>query len=364
MTIQEQKVRIIALAKIKRTIRAKDLVALLKVSRQYVNVLLNYLITEEKLIKIGSTRSAFYVLPRYAAEHLELFPTRIFKKLVNSKLEEHRVLEQVESNSPLILKLKGNIRSIFGYAFTEMLNNAIEHSQSKYIDIEVVLGKGKLSFLVTDYGVGVFRNIMKKKKLSSEIDAIRELLKGKATTQPKAHSGEGIFFTSKTADVFFLDSYGNQLVINNKARDVFIVKPRIFRKGTRVSFVVDVNSNRHIKDIFDEFTGNFPESDFNFDKTEMKMKLFTGGSIYVSRSQARRILSGLEKFRSIVFDFDQIPIIGQAFADEIFRVFHEKNPEIRLNIVNANNAVKFMINRAEGNNPRKPKLFDSLNEQK
>ena len=75
--------------------------------------------------------------------------------------------------------------------------------------------------------------------------------------------------------------------------------------------------------------------------------------VHVSRSQARRVLTNLEKFKSIIFDFDKVPMIGQAFADEIFRVFHEKHPEIKLQAVSMNDAVKFMIDRVEGHNPRK-----------
>src|SRR3989338_8465686 len=88
----------------------------------------------------------------------------------------------------------------------EMFNNAIEHSESKIISVEVSLRNNKLSFIVEDSGIGVFRNIMKKKGLRSVIEAIQDLLKGKTTTMPKSHSGEGIFFTSKASDLFILDS--------------------------------------------------------------------------------------------------------------------------------------------------------------
>lgn len=355
MTNQER--RILDLIRFKKSIRAKDAVSLLKVSRQYVNILLNGLIAQDRVIKIGSTRNAFYVLPGYASQHLEIFPSRIAKRYKNANLEEHIVLDQIENKCPLILKLSENIRSIFTYAFSEMFNNAIEHSQSKYIDVEVVLAKSNLNFLVTDYGVGVFRNIMKKKNLRSELEAIQELLKGKATTKPQAHSGESIFFTSKTADVFILDSYGHQLVVNNKENDVFVGKPKIFRKGTRVSFKLSTNSVRHLTSVFRKYTDVASDGDPSFDKTEVKIKLLTGGSIYVSRSQARRVLADLDKFKSIIFDFDAVPMIGQAFADEIFRVFHNKYPDIKLRYANTNEAVKFMIDRVAGHNPRRPNLF-------
>jgi len=66
----------------------------------------------------------------------------------------------------------------------------------------------------------------------------------------------------------------------------------------------------------------------------------------VSRSQARRVLGGLELFREVTLDFKDIEYIGQAFADEIFRVFPNMNPNTSIIAQNANPDVQNMINRA------------------
>ena len=71
------------------------------------------------------------------------------------------------------------------------------------------------------------------------------------------------------------------------------------------------------------------------------------GTIYVSRSQARALLVGLDKFRKVVLDFEGVSDIGQAFADEIFRVFKIAHPEVEIEFVNANDAVRFMIKMAK-----------------
>jgi hypothetical protein len=68
---------------------------------------------------------------------------------------------------------------------------------------------------------------------------------------------------------------------------------------------------------------------------------------YVSRSQARRILAGLEKFKTIELDFKDVKTIGQAFADEIFRIWQAGHKEVRFKIQNANENVMLMIKRAE-----------------
>ncbi|HEY4507170.1 MAG TPA: DUF4325 domain-containing protein [Candidatus Paceibacterota bacterium] len=334
----------------KKQLKTRDLVSIFGVSRQYISFLLKQLVNERKIVKTGSTSKASYLNPKYAANHLELFPNKIKKTLKNKGLEEHKVLNELENKFPLILTLKENVRSIFTYAFSEMLNNAIEHSKSKNITVEVRIENKKLFFDVIDSGIGVYKNIMVKRTLKSELEAIQDLLKGKTTTQPKSHSGEGIFFTSRAGDLFNLDSFGYRLVIvNNRINDVFLQKPKAIRKGTKVSFSISIDSDRHLNDIFRKYTGENEDGYQGFDKTEVKIKLYTIGGVFVSRSQARRVLSGLDKFKSVVFDFDKVPMIGQAFADEIFRVFHNNLPDIKLQFINTNEAVKFMIERVEKN---------------
>lgn len=105
-------------------------------------------------------------------------------------------------------------------------------------------------------------------------------------------------------------------------------------------------SSNHLNEVFKKYTNLTEESDYGFDKTEIRIKLYTTGGVHISRSQARRVLSGLEKFKIIVFDFDKVPTVGQAFADEVFRVFHNKYPQIKLEVENMTDGVKFMIERA------------------
>ncbi|MEK6599384.1 MAG: STAS-like domain-containing protein, partial [Deltaproteobacteria bacterium] len=196
-------------------------------------------------------------------------------------------------------------------------------------------------------GIGVFRNIMQKRRLKSELEAIQDLLKGKTTTAPKSHSGEGIFFTSKAGDLFILDSFGHQLIVNNEIPDVFVKTTKEMKRGTRVIFKLYITSKRHLNELFRQYTKLTKDSDYGFDKTKIQVKLYTIGDVHISRSQSRRVLSGLEKFKIIIFDFDKVPVVGQAFADEIFRVFHNKHPHITLEEVNMNEGVKFMVERAK-----------------
>jgi anti-sigma regulatory factor (Ser/Thr protein kinase) len=317
------------------------------VSRQYVNIVMSDLIAEKKVIKLGGTRNAFYVSTDYVHEHPDILPTIFKKKYKNISLEEHQVLMELEEKFPLISNIPENIKSIFTFAFSEMLNNAIEHSESKIISVEISLRNKKLSFIIEDSGVGVFRNIMKKKSLRSVIEAIQDLLKGKTTTMPKSHSGEGIFFTSKASDLFILDSFNHQLSIQTLLNDVKVKNITTSKRGTRVIFEISVDSELHLNDVFKKYTNLSEDSNHGFDKTEIRVKLFTTSGVHISRSQARRILSGLDKFKIILLDFDKVPVVGQAFADEIYRVFQNAHPGILIQEENMSEGVRFMVERAK-----------------
>jgi len=352
------KEKVLEIAKKEGIFNRKDIALRFDVSRQYASRIIALLVAQGKLLKIGSTNNALYAFPPYAAQHLEILPTKITKTFRNKNLEEHRVLDSIEADFPLLLKLNESDRSIFTYAFSEMLNNAIEHSGSERILVEVSIQNNILSFVVDDFGIGVFRNIRQKKGLRSELEAIQDLLKGKTTTLPQSHSGEGIFFTSKIGDIFILESYGYRLIADNTLPDIFLEEPSgKKKKGTRVIFQIATTSQGHLNDVFKKYANIDEESNYGFDKTEIQVKLYTIGGVHISRSQARRVLSGLEKFRVIVFDFDKVPVVGQAFADEIFRVFHTAYPGIKLQTTNMNEAVKFMVERATGDNPRNQDMF-------
>ncbi len=339
------KEKILDIANKQRKITTRELSVEFGVSRQYLNQLLSELIADKKILKIGGTRSAFYVSSLYAKKHPEIIPNVFRKKYKNESLEEHEVLMDIEKRFPLLVNLPENIHSIFTFAFSEMFNNAIEHSRSKIIGMEVSLRDKKLFFVIEDSGIGVFRNIMKKKKLDSEIQAIQDLLKGKTTTMPKSHSGEGIFFTSKSADKFNLDSFGYHLIISKN--DIEVKQVSKIKRGTRVMFEIDITSSLHLTDVFKRFTNLTKNSDHGFDKTEIRVELYTMSGVHISRSQARRILSGLEKFKIILLDFDKVPVVGQAFADEIYRVFQNMHPDIVIQEENISEGVQFMIERAK-----------------
>ena len=117
--------------------------------------------------------------------------------------------------------------------------------------------------------MGIFKNIMAKKGLANELEAVQDLLKGKQTTAPEAHSGEGIFFTSRAAAVLVIKSSHKKLVFDGKLNDVVMrdIKPV---KGASVEFEIDLASKRNLADIFRAWTAGA----FDFGKTSVKVMLY------------------------------------------------------------------------------------------
>ena len=105
--------QILKIAKEKGKLYSKDLMGQFKVSRQYANLLVSGLILENKLIKLGSTRKAFYVTPEYAQAHQEIFPLRYVKTFKNEGLEEHKVLNQIEETFPILKNFSENNHRFF-----------------------------------------------------------------------------------------------------------------------------------------------------------------------------------------------------------------------------------------------------------
>ncbi len=334
------KEKILQFIKMNKIAKAIDLAAEFGVSRQYIGRVLKGMATAGEVIKIGSTRSARYTLAQFEDS---IGVDKVSRRLRNDNLKEHEISDQLLINFPAYKLAPENVQSIINYAFSEMLNNAIDHSKSENIEVEIIDNGKSINFIVNDFGIGVFRNIMAKRHLKNEYEAMQDLLKGKTTTAPRAHSGEGIFFTSKSADRFVLESYGQRLIIDNVIRDVFFEDQKPRKNGTKVIFSIAKKSDRHLINIFQKYETD-PEN-HAFDKTEIQVRLYTMGTVYVSRSQARRILTDLDKFKSIIFDFNQVPTVGQAFADEIFRVFKNDHPDIKLEAIKMNEAVRFMVER-------------------
>jgi anti-sigma regulatory factor (Ser/Thr protein kinase) len=289
------------------------------------------------VVKTGRTRGVSYFLKSSLQKKLEFS--------IKPGLEEHQVWMDYFHDAFSILP--ENIYSICNYGFSEMFNNAIDHSEGTRIAVRSKIKKDILKLNIYDNGVGIFNKVKNAFGLENERASILELTKGRLTTDPDHHTGEGVFFTSRAVDEFTVISSRLTYIKNNLEDDWFIETPEHPIKGTGVFLEIRLNSNKKLKDVFRQSStleqrGGVPK----FDKTLIRVELSKSDQErYVSRSQAKRILAGLEKFNHIVLDFSNIKTVGQGFVDEVFRIFQSKYPKIKLEYSNANEDVRFMIER-------------------
>jgi anti-sigma regulatory factor (Ser/Thr protein kinase) len=230
---------------------------------------------------------------------------------------------------------------ILVYAFTEMLNNAIDHSESATVVISVWISEAQWSFEIRDFGVGVFAKLSEGLRLGSDLEALQELSKGKRTTSPQFHTGEGIFFTSKLVDFFRLTSSGVRWTVDNLREDQALgIVPS--EAGTKIECQIDPRTERSTTEVFRQFS-----EEHEFVRTRPVVKLFGIGTPFVSRSEARRLLDGLdEDFEIVEVDFTGVIDVGQGFIDELLRVWPSTHPSKTVIPIKMNEAVEFMVNRA------------------
>ena len=221
-----------------------------------------------------------------------------------------------------------------------MLNNAIDHSGSTSARIRIEHDSTHVAFEIEDDGIGALRKVQTARALSSPLDALQQLSKGKVTTSPERHTGEGLFFTSKAVERFELESTGLRWIVDNLVRDQAVLEVRS-RPGTRVLCRISKASENALEGLFAEYT-----RDFQFTRTRTVVKLFAHGVEFVSRSQAKRLVEGLDAFRDVVIDFEHVTMVGQGFADEVFRVWAKGHTGTKLEAVHMVPTVELMVRRA------------------
>lgn len=256
-------------------------------------------------------------------------------------LEEHLVDQRLAAEFEAVGTLEGEVATVVSYIVAELVNNAIDHSGGEEVRVSAREAGGRLIFEFDDDGVGAFAHVREELELADDLSAIQELSKGKTTTAPEHHSGEGLFFVSKAANVFRMESGSLAWIVDNDRGDVAIESLASPRRGTRLIVEVDTAQVHDLTAIFAQYT-----EDYGFTKTRTTIKLFTIGVRFMSRSQAKRLLHGLDQFREIVLDFSGVKAVGQGFADEVFRIWAKAHEGISLIPVNMNDAVAFMVKRA------------------
>lgn len=324
---------------------AKDLTrsvaAHFDISRQAAHQQVAKLVKEGVIVASGTGRNRRY----------ELAPLvdKSFIIPITKSLQEDSVWRELVR--PALQNIAENARRICEYGLTEMLNNAIDHSEGRHVSISILVKPTKIRLVVDDDGIGIFHKIQRELGLIDPRLAILELAKGKLTTDPSRHTGEGIFFTSRVFDSFVILSRNLTFLHNSGEKDWLMddesegeAEIDTF-KGTCITMEIDPHTSRSLKEVFNQFAS--PESDYGFAKTVVPVHLARiGDENLMSRSQAKRLLGRVDRFQEVILDFDKVDTIGQAFADEIFRVYRLQHPNVNIVPINTNENVAKMMMRA------------------
>jgi anti-sigma regulatory factor (Ser/Thr protein kinase) len=324
-----------------------------QVSRQTIVNYLTKLTNEGLITASGKTRARKYELVNFIDKE--------FFKLVVPELQEDVLWR--EDILPYVKDLNSNVLDICQYGFTEIIRNVFDHSESKNVEYFIKRNAICVNLSVSDSGVGIFNKIQKYFKLNDPRHALLELTKGKLTSDPQHHSGEGIFFTSRMFDRFMILSNPLHYTRLSEVHDWLVEVGESKQKGTMVTMEIPPYSQRTMQSVFDSYA---PEKDsYGFTKTHVPIKLARyEGEQLVSRSQARRLLARFERFQEVLLDFEGVKTIGQSFADEIFRVYQLEHPEINIMWINETADVKKMIMRTIVNLETGVKKPDSVASQK
>lgn len=311
-------------------------------SRTSVSRTMQRLVAEGVLMAEGKTNARQYELMTLAGDSFQI---KLFDGLSEDAIWRHRVL-------PFLNGIPRNIIDICQYGFTEMLNNAVDHSVSEAANIIVARSCADIWIAVNDSGVGIFEKIRRDFSLEDRREALLELSKGKLTSDKKRHSGEGIFFTSRMFDWFCITSGGLSFYRTHSDDDGWLMETQEGKEtesGTSIKMKIYLSSTRTTREVFKTYQGDT----LRFRKTHVPIKLANyPGEQLVSRSQAKRILARFDQFSEVLLDFEGVPDIGQPFADEIFRVFPLSHPEIKLIAVKTSPEVEEMIAFVKANQPQ------------
>lgn len=233
------------------------------------------------------------------------------------------------------------------HAFCELLNNAVDHSGGTHVTMSLRQTASHAQLLVSDNGRGLFQNIAETFAIDNPQLAMLELSKGKLTSQPHRHSGHGLFFTSRLAEVF--DLHANEAAFQKRAWDGqgWHLQRALKHAGTSVyaSFALDtprtLDAVRRAHSLDGEGAA--------FERTVIPLRVIPLRVItsavtgLESRAQARRVGARMNEFRRVELDFSGVPTVGHAFADELLRVLARESSAVELVPMNMSPAVAAML---------------------
>ena len=296
---------------------AAHLMTRLSISRRIANKLIAKLVQAQWLASVGTPRR-----PHHTAGALR----QVVRRYLLSGLEED--LPWARDFAPFFA-LRPNVARLVQHAFTELLNNAVDHSGGTSVTVSLRQTAAHVQLLVSDDGRGIFDRIAEAFDIDDPATAMLELGKGKLTSDPERHSGRGLFFSSRLADVF--DLHANARAFQQRAWDGHRWMPgrAMDRQGTSIYLAIALDTVRTLDEVLRQHSTD--GRGVAFDATSVPLQLLTGDQVGLeSRAQARRVVQRLGSFRRAELDFGGVGEVGHGFTDELFRVFSRQHPGVEL----------------------------------
>ncbi len=283
------------------------------ISRQAAHRHVANLVDQGALLVRGRTRGRHYALG------VQLDWSRAFP--MGASFQEDVVWRN--DIAPVLAPLPDHVREIWAHGFTHLLNNAAAHAGGRRVTVSITNRGRSTRALVIDDGVGIFRKLQRAFGLLDERHARLELAKGRLTTDPAGHQGQGLGLVSRLFDDCQIVSGGLTLSNRPTSEVEWLTEFDDFQAGTAVVLHLATDSPRSAREV--------PASSV----TTVPVRLAVyGDEPLISRSQARRLMARLEDVPHVELDFAEVPAVGEAFADEIFRVFRAQHPDVQITAVN------------------------------
>ncbi len=225
--------------------------------------------------------------------------------------------------------LPPQVTRMIQHGFTELVNNAADHSGGSSVTVSLRQTPSHVQLLVSDDGCGVFDKICAAFDIADAQHAMLELSKGRLTSQPEQHTGRGLFFSSQLADVF--DIHANNTAFQRRAwESTGWQRGRpLPRQGSSIYMAIALDTKRTLDQVLEAWST--AGDGIEFDQTTIALRLLAGpGQPLDSRAQARRVAARLPMFKRAEISFDGVADVGHGFADELFRVFARAHKEVEL----------------------------------
>lgn len=350
MATPSTRARIAALLESGRPLSAAAIARRLTVTRPVVVRHLNALIKEDRAVREGEGRRTRYRAAGAVPVPPKLNLASFVRRYPRVGLSETTVWHELVRLNPELANLSNASLELFRYAFTELLNNAVEHSAGTDVEVQFSQSGDVLSFEIIDNGVGLFSHLRQRLGLDSTDEAAKRLSQGKLPPMPDARTGSGkgvgIFFCAHAARRFEVESNGYRFLVDNQTGNAAAASAPP-RAGTRVRFDGELSPRQTLSNLLGPpRPPGSPDPRRPPAPPHPARVVVTLGTRFISRTEAQKLLNRLARYQTVVLDFKEVREIGPGFADEVFRVWPHHHPGVTLQPINMSPGVSVVVDHA------------------